>query len=372
MNLLLSFMFVLVLSTGNFIPYPEDDMATWILKVGIMVLLVIIFAIHKDIKLLNKKAILYITVITIIFLTASLRTEDLAYSLDKYISCGIVVLILYILFSLLERKNSFIQISQYIVHIGFGILILTILYKIQFGFWQRDVRFFLNGPITFSWMMGLYCLLSVNIYQHTKKWIYLVLAIVYCIAILWTQSKGGLLATVVALVFYFTYTSKLYIKIPILSLFGLIFIFNSYILNLLADLTEGTRFSAIIRLLNNNVGAEDSGSITIRQNMISEAIQFFLDNPLMGIGISNYQFKTNYGLAYPHNAHLEILLEFGFFIGLIYILFLISGFLKAPTIFKSVLILFALGASFSGDITYLRFLFFICLVGQDPKKSKKY
>ena len=36
------------------------------------------------------------------------------------------------------------------------------------------------------------------------------------------------------------------------------------------------------------------------------------------------------------------------------------------------LILFALGASFSGDITYLRFLFFICLVGQDPQKSKKY
>lgn len=370
MNLLLSFMFVLVLSTGNFIPYPEDDMATWILKVGIMVLLVIIFAIHKDIKLLNKKAILYITVITIIFLTASLRTEDLAYSLDKYISCGIVVLILYILFSLLERKNNFIQISQYIVQIGFGILILTILYKIQFGFWERDVRFFLNGPITFSWMMGLYCLLSINIYKHTKQIIYIILSVIYFIAILWTQSKGGLLATAAALIFYFTYTSKYYIKIPILSIFGIILAFSTYFINILADLTEGTRFSAIIRVLNNNVSAEDGGSITIRQNMISEATHMWIDNPLWGIGISNYQFKTSYGFVYPHNAHLELLLEFGVIVGLLYLFFLIVGFLKAPTVFKSAFILFGIAASFSGDITYLRFLFFICLIGQEQKILK--
>ena len=218
--------------------------------------------------------------------------------------------------------------------------------------------------------MGLYCLLSINIYRYKKQTIYLALSIIYFVAILWTQSKGGLLATTAALIFYFTNKSKYYIKIPILTSFGLIFIFKNYFVSLLTELTIGTRFSAIARLLNNDVGAEDSGSITIRQNMTSEAIQLFLDNPLMGIGISNYQFKTNYGLAYPHNAHLEIMLEFGLFIGLLYVLFLIAGFIKAPIVFRSAFILFGIGSSFSGDITYLRFLFFICLIGYGLESTR--
>lgn len=372
MNAILSFTFSLILAIGNFIPSTNDDIANLILKLITIILLIFIFSTHQHKKILDTNAIIFFVVITFIFIISFFRTNDLDYSLNKYISCSFVVLSLYLIFKILIvlNKNNFIQVTQYIVYAGLIILALTILYKIQFGFWNRDVRFFLNGPIVFSWLSGFYCLLSANIYKNTRKFPYLIICILFLFSVIWTESKGGLVATITALIFFLIYDNKNLIRLPIIGLIGLFFIFTDFVINILDSVTGNTRLGALIRLLNNNVAAQDNGSITIRQNMVDESIKLFNDNWGFGIGLSNYQFQTVYGFLYPHNIHLEIFLECGILIGLSYIIFIAINFIKAPTVFKSIFILFLIAATFSGDVTNLRFLLIICLICYAIPKNK--
>ena len=370
MNLILAFLFVLILSVGNFIPHIEDEISTLSIKLIIISLLILVSAIYKSKKVLNKHILLYIAFTTVLFLMLSINSNDIPYSLDKYLSCSIVVICLYFIYGILVNRNGELRSLQYIIFAGFFILVLTILYKIEFGFWDRNTRFFLNGPILFSWLMGFYSILSIYVYKNTKRIIFLSLFVIFTLAVLWAESKGGLLATATALIFYLIYDSRKIIKIPILGCIGLFIFFNKLILDILGDITEGTRFSAFIRLMNNDVSSQDSGSITIRQDMLNEGYKLFSENWFFGIGLSNYQFKTIYGFIYPHNIHLEIFLECGIIVGLLYIYYLSFGLLKAPNLFKSILLLFIIASSFSGDATYLRFILLICLLSiAPPSKS---
>lgn len=372
MNIILAFFVVLVLSVGNFIPFMELDFSMLIIKSLLMIGVLTLLIVTKREPKVYLTPFIYFLTITLIFSLLVLRSQDIGYAVDKYFSLTVPVLFAYYFFTELVNKLGEYSAFKYVVISGFFILILTIIYKIIFGFWEREVRFFLNGSIVFGWMMAMYSLLSFYLFKYNNEKKYGVLGVVFFFSVLWAESKGPILGYFLALVFYLALDSRASFKLFLISFAALILFFSDNIINLLEKYLINTRLSALVRILKGDVSNQDEGSITVRQDMAFEAFNLFLNNTFGGIGLGNYQFHTAYGFMYPHNIHLEIFMECGIFIGVLYLMFLLFCFFNSPKILKSLIILFFVCGCFSGDITYLRFLIFVCLIGLFLNKFNNY
>lgn len=369
MQVVASLLSVIIFSIGNFVPLLGDDIFTSVVKIFVIASLFFLFLFGNKNKV-KKIAVFYFLVITLLFVASSFLSMDIEYALDKYFSVSIVVITLFYLFSIIDDKKGFLEYAKLIVKAGLLVLLLTIIYKILFGFWNRGVRFFLNGSIVFAWLMSFYALLAFFIFNKIKSFFYLIAFFLFSLSVVWAESKGALISLILALIFYMVSDGKNHIKIPVLFLIVITIFFRDVIVSNLSLMLEGSRFSAILRVISSDVNSQDAGSITVRQDMLVESYGYFVDNWLSGIGLGNYQFYTVYGFPYPHNIHMEVFLECGLFVGLIYIIFLLASFVVSPKIIKSAIILFFIAGCFSGDITYLRFLLFICLLGLYLKLKK--
>src|SRR5690606_5077343 len=170
----------------------------------------------------------------------------------------------------------------------------TIIYKVIFGFWVREIRFFLNGSIVFAWMMSFYSLLSFYLFKTLNRKIYIFLTFVFFLAVLWAESKGPILGYILAILFYLSYQSKFFVKLLLVIGLSILFIFSEKIIDFLDFYLGDTRFGALLRIIKGDVSNQDSGSITIRQDMVSESYNIFYNNFINGIGLGNYQFFTVY------------------------------------------------------------------------------
>lgn len=371
MKYFLSLNIVLILSIGNFVPFFKDDLITLTTKLTLFFINSLLIVVFFNKNYINKTIIIYTFLITFIFLLSSLGSYDLVYALDKYFSNSLCIFYLIILYSITFYKYGFDDLIKSIVFCGIFILVLTFFYKVNFGFWNRQIRFFINGSIVFAWLMGFYSILSLYLYKKFDKNIYFIFACIFFLGVLWAESKGPLIAMIISILFYLMYDSKRYIQFIAFSvLIFLIYIWDTVLLYLNV-IFESSRFSALIRVLSNDVSSQDSGSITVRQDMLYEGYGFILNNVWKGVGVGNYQFNTVYGFIYPHNIHLEVFIEFGIIIGILYFIFILTCFFKSPKIIKTLIIFFLICGSFSGDITYLRFLMFLCLVGFMYKSMAK-
>jgi hypothetical protein len=242
---------------------------------------------------------------------------------------------------------------------AFLILIMTIVYKFNLGFFDRGIRFFLNGPIVFGWIMGLCGLIAFHLWMTERKVVLILMFFIFFIALLWTESKGSTLAFLVAWGIYVCLTFRKNIKIVLISTLSLIGIFLSFS-DLLIKAFENSRFSALGRLFGGELGASDEGSVGVRSILSEVALRDFWSNPLFGIGLGEFHFGE---YVYPHNQHLEVFAELGFFVGMLHVIFLIISLVRANPLNKAIIILFSVAASFSGDASYFRFLYAFCLLG---------
>ncbi|MGT2512712.1 O-antigen ligase family protein [Cupriavidus basilensis] len=138
------------------------------------------------------------------------------------------------------------------------------------------------------------------------------------------------------------------------------FVFFFLFSDVLMDMLSNSRLAAVGRFLNGDLGGADEGSFGVRSILAEKATQEFWDNPILGIGIGEFRFGE---YVYPHNQHLEIFAELGVFFGIAHLLFVFSSFVVASRVNKAIILLFAVAASFSGDASYLRFLYSFCLLG---------
>jgi len=236
------------------------------------------------------------------------------------------------------------------------ILIATVLFKISFGFWERDIRFLFNGSIIFGWLMALSAISSLFLYSRTPnrlsfKWLFFFIA--FCLAVVWTESKGALLSLAAGIAVYSLSTnSKLIKSVAVLSfvLVLSIFVIPQFYLSLFDD----TRYAAIFRFMLDQSVESDWGSIGVRQEMFEYSIDLIEKHPLIGIGLGNFNYLNFF---YPHNQHLEIFVEVGLFLFISHCLFILYGFYLSSGLYRALIIAFAVGASFSGDIAYLRFVY---------------
>ena len=363
MKYFLSLNLLLILSIGNLVPFFKDDLITLTTKLTLLFTSSFLILVFFNKNYINKIIIIYLFLITTIFLFSSLGSYDLVYASDKYLSNSLCVFYLMLLYTIALYKYGFDELIKAIVFCGIFILILTFFYKINFGFWNRQVRFFINGSIVFAWLMGFYSIFSLYLYKKFNKKLYFIFTCIFFLAVLWAESKGPLIAITISLLFYLMYDSKRYIQFIVFSVLICLAYFWEIILLYLTVILEDSRFSALLRLLSSEMSSQDSGSITVRQDMLYEGYGFILNNLWKGVGVGNYQFNTVYGFIYPHNIHLEVFIEFGIIIGILYFIFILTCFFKSPKIIKVLIIFFLICGSFSGDITYLRFLMFLCLIG---------
>ena len=75
---------------------------------------------------------------------------------------------------------------------------------------------------------------------------------------------------------------------------------------------------------------------------------------------------------YPHNVHLEVLLEYGLMVFAVYAALLVYSVIHGNPLIRSIIIFFVICMSFSGDVSYLRYLIpFLFLNILYPNQAKE-
>lgn len=341
----------LLMATGVVIPTPESGVAG--AGLGILHLFLLIFALScSEISKRSLEAIVVILLFSIIFIMGFVVTEVPDYAFRKF-NGGILAScfgIVYVHF-LISRFGT-LRVLESMLHVALFVLFLTVLYKAWFGFLNREVRFFINGPIVFGWLMGFFAMLSLVYCHESRRKIGFFYCALFVCAVLWVQSKGPLLALGVVFCLYGLSSRKNMIWFLVLSLcvvFSLWFWGGKGFLY---------RFDGLYRLLmgeaSDLIREFHFGSIGLRQEMYSQAFNLFLEHPAFGIGSANWS-KFNSFDYYPHSIYLELLCEFGAFGFLMFVLMCVFVWRNLHTGYaKLFFIYFMVCSAFSGDLSYLR------------------
>lgn len=289
----------------------------------------------------------------VVLAVSAFFTEDWAYAQKKIDSAFLVTPLISIAAAELTARNGIARALKLFLLVALAFLAMTILYKLQSGLFDRQSRFFLNGPIVFGWLMGLNCLLALHLYLTEKRPIHwLAAAAAFALAVLWTASKGPLLALVLTLGFLLA--SRLNWR-SVMALTGLPAAAYFLAPRFLPE-TALERFGALDRLLSGQTTGADAGSIGARTEAFGDAIAIFLERPFFGVGLGNFQFGSSTGLLYPHSVVPESLAEMGL-IGAFALIFVSARILiSTSTLGRLVLVYFAVALSFSGDLSYIHLL----------------
>lgn len=355
--LLAGFAYLLLVS-GGVIPYVERDVAKSVVKGGMLVVVLLMMSFGTVRRSVLLPIGLFLLVGSAFMGVGLYRSSDISFALEKIdgaILCSVIVALVidrgYGRYGERGFQAAFLQFA-------FLILAATVLYKAQFGFFDRQTRFLLNGPIIYGWLMGFCALLSLHLRSVERRAIWSVLFAIFLAALLWTESKGSAIAFSVGLVAYilgsFRKNFKLLLSLALLSC-SVYFLFLSDLI----ELFQESRFSAVARFLAGELGEVDDGSIGIRSLLLDEALRNFWAHPVLGIGLGQFTFDS---LVYPHNQHLEIFAELGFVAGFAHVIFVGAALLRANPLNRCFILLFAVGSAFSGDASYLRFLYAFCVL----------
>lgn len=353
------FVVYMILSIGRVLPFDSEDFTKTLLG-GAIFLFLLYFSI--DLKI-DKRTFIFVSRFVLVGLVVvglgSIGSINIGYALDKFNGGILAPAAVVLLFSYSYKKFGDINTISIFIRVALAMLVITVVYKYYFGFFVRSTRFFLNGAIVFGWMSGLFCIISIYMYKIQRKKNYLIISSLFAVAVIWTQSKGPLLGLLVTSIYAFMPTSNRQ-KYKFLIGFGLfiaIFILNFEVIK---DLFSSSRFSAIFRLLSGEFRNSDDGSIGLRSELFDTAINNVRGAPIFGIGLAEFSL---FNFKYPHNQHLEIAAELGLPAFLLHLLFVLICFLCASPLYKGCILFFVISGSFSGDISYLRFLYSFCLIG---------
>jgi O-antigen ligase len=172
--------------------------------------------------------------------------------------------------------------------------------------------------------------------------------------VFWSGSKGPIIAYFFAVFYLFISSGKYFRKLILIIFFGgLILILVAYQLDLYSLFNE-TRFGLLLQIANDGVDFTE-GSVGVRASSYAQALDLIGQNFLLGIGPGNFALH-NSTLMYPHNVHLEILLEYGLIPFLVYVAVIVYALVRSGSLFRAIILFFLICMFFSGDTSYLRFL----------------
>ena len=348
----------LLLVSGGFFPYAPEDWMKGAVKGGVLVGFGVIFFSTRLKRSIVRPLSCFLLLGFLIGVFGLFRARDLGMALEKVegaVFCSAAVAFIWYQG---HQKFGWRKINFAFVFFSFIVLLATVAYKLQFGFFDRATRFFLSGPIVYGWIMGLSALVSLFLWEREKNMTYVFFFLSFSFAMVWTESKGAIVAFAVAFAFYSVYVFR---NNPRIAIFGLLCLLASwfFLFDDFLRFVEDSRFAAIGRFLGGELGAVDDGSIGVRTILINKALEDVWINPVSGIGLTGFVFDE---YVYPHNQHLEVFVELGIFVGVLHLFFLMFSFYRASPNLKAIIIFFIVAGSFSGDMSYLRFLYAFCLL----------
>lgn len=292
------------------------------------------------------------------------------YGLTKFMNFIFITVPLMIVFSeKMEKKD----LSFFIMVLFSVSSLLLLLFILNFSSLSSDRGGVLGGgPIVLSRWLCMGALISF-FFAPLKKY-RLILFPLFILIALFTGSRGPLLALFFTLSIYFllNFRKLFYKTMAILSLL--------IVIGVMTGLVEYfQQFSTVARVFM-NFTIDSSTSTSGRFSLINLAFRDIIDNPL-GIGIGNWlsnSLDTNYllikGFNYPHNIFLEIFLEMGVIVGVLFLIYTILVLSRAMRLlrfsrqnsivklFFYVLIFLLFNAQVSGDLSDSRLLFIIMAV----------
>lgn len=361
--LFLSSLIYLSLITGGLIPpLAESDVHYFVRIVFLLGLLITLLRFGINPRTV-KLAFVYAILSSLLLVPFLFFTSNYIYASQKIESVILGVGSSYLLLSILVNRSGWIEYKRVAVYFAIGVLFVTVLYKVVFGFWDREIRFFLNGPIVFGWLMGMHALLSISLWLEESRKRFLIFYIIFFVAVIWTQSKGPLLALCVSSVVLFVIAARRSPKMlrGLIVGFALIAGIVASQFNVILGLMEGSRLQSISALITGDTSDNDQGSIGSRGEMLGEAIDFISSEAPLGIGLAEWPNKSKSGADYPHNEHIEILVELGLPWFILHIMFIAYAFSRSSLDRKMLMLFFFIASSFSGDISYLRYLYMFAL-----------
>jgi len=229
-------------------------------------------------------------------------------------------------------------------------LLAAVAYKAQFGFFNRQVLFFLNGPIVFARFMSVGLILSIYVFRGYFR---IIAAVIFFAAIVWTESKGPILASTVTLLAIGWLSSGVRGRWAVIfacsaAVMAVVIVAQYYDIStrqigrlaILLNLLSGD--STLPMLIESNSG---------RTNLWGRTADLVFAYPL-GVGLGGWTHYVNTGIdpPYPHNLFLELWSEGGIVLGTLACIPLLLFFAVRRNIFWFVALCLFLAQLVSGNL----------------------
>lgn len=301
------------------------------LKIGIkahfIIPVIYLGIIIKNYKKLNFKYLKYI----ILFFMIQLPYSILQYYNYLYNWFGLMYLLFicslpwFVVGNSLDNLNEIIEVFKKYVYLILLSNIALILFCILTG---RPML----GNMEISYTILPLLLFSLLIFLNENKIRFLIIALFSSAIIVIMGSRGTILCIAGFLIMYYMMNFKknfFYLIIITTSLIGVIWNFNN-IIDITINKFESLGISSrtLYKLQNGDI-LNDTGRGKIQE----VAIEALNEHPILGLGIGGerilvndkiYEMTKDMSTCYPHNLAIEIIVQYGYFIGTMLIIFLIG------------------------------------------------
>lgn len=341
----------LLLSVGIFFPEGEEA-ANGIVYVVIFILALAAFV--RAVSALSgtsfvfKASILYFFIFLVFF--PALLGGGGVYALNKILGMVIVPYVAtLIIVSQVVARGAEEFVKDFLL-VCLGVLLVTLLYKAAFGFFNRGTRYFINGAIVFGWLMGVAALFALLLSFQRKK--YRFLFILFSVATVWSFSKGPLVALAGMSALIIVLRTKQFKGFLFYAFLAVVLV---YLLYLFQDVPPIARMFLVFRT---DVDVLDVGSVDARAAMVEASLPVIAKYWGTGVGLGNWgQYVTWGGAIYPHNIVVEMMTEVGLPVFALWAMFFVISMWFATSTYFAYPAIFLLACGlFSGDMTYGRML----------------
>jgi len=344
----------------------EDRMIVSGVPVNLVLFLLAIFLVLLSMDTIKSSinAIVLISPLFLLFPTL-LWTQDIDYGVYKYANLLVTTVLVCSLLSVNTKINGYKNTFKILINVLLLLLVLAVLYKLKNGFFDRNIPFFINGPIVFARLMGLGVVLSLFAFRGWRRFFVVAL---FLIAVVWTGSKGPLFSLMFVILLYLIWRGHYLVVVS-----GVVASLVSFFL--LSSFVEFHDNSPIKRIADGSSSAfKDEGggaaSTSVRYQLYSESVNYILSDS-SGTGLGGWANEIVIGdHNYPHNIFLELLVEGGWLIGVISLIPFMYFFMYTKSYYAFPAFFFFLSQQFSGDLLDARYLLVFSLLSVLTSKKK--
>jgi len=335
-----------------------------------------------------KKDIIFYSIISLSLIGNII--SSLSYQTNYYLgiinSFGIFIFILFTL--------SYIRINGFSRQMLFVLSLYSLPHLFMFIFWYNDLELitFTNSSARFKGLhqdpnfMTIYISIALisKLYllkYNTRKWkVVLYFSIVLdSLLVIYSQSKGGILALLFAFVLYLVLNKKILSIVILLPLLILMLIIFRELYQTMMYSSDFNIYEAIIWRFFDGYNMVQSES-DARYMHAQQFMNLLLENKTTFIGYTRERYLHSFW-QYPHNLLIDIVLEQGFVIGMLLILYVVylikKGFVLSLYCYRSRILLHIslvvfLSSLFLSSYTSKLFWLMLIMIYMSTKKNEVY